>query len=674
MKRWTVSRPDEAAVKRINAGTDLGPLLSEVMAARKYEDLESLAEFFNGDELSDPFLLADMQNAVEAINQAVDSGELICVYGDYDCDGITSTAVLAGYLESMGAEVICKIPERDEGYGLNPAAVEEMRDLGVSLIITVDNGVTAIEEAKLIAELGLKLVITDHHRPTDILPEALAIVDPHRKDCPSPFKELCGAGVVLKLCAALDGGSYDMVCEQYLDLVAVATIADVMPLIGENRIIVSRGLRLLKNTENLGMAALAEKSGLSLENITASGAAFGLVPRINAASRFGSPQTALNMLLSDGPEAENFAEELDRLNSKRKTVEAAVFSEINEIIDKDPAALNGRILTVAGKNWHRGIIGIVAAKLMEAYEKPALVISIGDDGFACGSARSFEGFNVFACFDSCRELLIKYGGHELAGGLTVSEENIPALKDAIEKYARENVPVMPKMTLSADKLLRGSDITFENAASLSKIEPFGRLNPEPMFAISGAEIAAVHPIKNGEYTKLDLVYDGVRASAIMFRVKTADFPLSAGDKIDLMANMSPNEYKGIRSVSLRVADYRLHGAKQEPFFAARSAYEAFIRREDIDKEILKKGDPQRAELVEVYKFITSSKTPITYESLYARLGGRINAFKLQIILDAFCDVGLIGLSRQTGRITPKTPTSRADLDSSETLIGLRRLI
>lgn len=673
MKRWSVLRADKLKTNEIAAKTDLSPLLGEVMVARGYDTIERLTDFFNGSELSDPFLLTDMRRAVDVINAAVDEGERICIFGDYDCDGIVSTAVLYGYLMSMGADVVCKIPEREEGYGLSMSAVEEMAGDGVGLIITVDNGISAIVEAVRIAELGMKLVITDHHQPGEALPEALAVVDPHRADCPSPFKQLCGAGVALKLCAALDGGSYDMVCEQYLDLVAIATVADVVPLVGENRIIVSQGLQLLKNTENLGILALLEQSGASKEALTAQSIAFTVAPRINAASRFGSPQTALDMLISEDESAEDYAAELVRLNARRKDAESDIMAAVLALIDENPALLNGRVLIVAGRGWHRGVIGIVAARLVETYGKPALVISVGDDGESCGSARSVAGFSIFKCFEFCKDLLVKHGGHELAGGLTVLEGNIPELREKIEEYAKISNPEMPRLTISADKLLRGEDLTVENAASLNRIEPCGAMNPEPIFAVSGASIAAIHPLKGGEHTKIELNCGGARVSALLFRVKTADFPYKNGDLIDLMANMSLNEYKGTRSVTLRVIDFRPHGLRQERFFAAMDVYDKLRRGEDIDKALLKRGCPSRSELVDVYKYIRKSPAA-TFEGLYAALSGDgMNAFKLRIIIDAFCETGLLQYQPSSGRIEALEPAARVDIESSETLKNLRAL-
>lgn len=674
MKKWVVSTPDEAKVNNITKRTDLGRLVAEVMVARGVQELDDVAAFFNCEELSDPFLLLDMPAAVKAINESIESGELICIYGDYDCDGITSTAVLHSYLSAMGAEVCAYIPEREEGYGLNKKAIDEIASNGVSLIITVDNGISAVEEAEYIASLGIKLVITDHHQPTETLPKALAVVDPHRAGCPSPFKSLAGVGVVLKLCAALDYGSYDMVLEQYADLVAIGTVADVVPLVGENRTIVKYGLELMKNTENYGLLSLIENSGVDIENINSGVVAFGISPRINASGRFGSPITALDCLITEDESARDLARELTRLNDMRKSCESDILSQIKHQIDEEPSILNERVLIVSGEGWHHGVIGIVASKLMEEYEKPVIILS-SDGRVSRGSARSMPGFNIFKCFDNCRELLVKYGGHECAGGLTIEDSNIPAFRQTVSEYSRINHGSMPKMTIHADKLLKSTDINVSLVEELLKIEPFGTQNPEPVFAVSGAEIRAVIPLKNGEHTKLELWFGETKVQALMFKSKTAELPYRAGDKIDLMVNLSVHEFRGNKSVSLRVVDSRLHGVKQDRYFAAVDAYERFVRAESQPKEVLAKGNPNREELVAVYKYIASLSSPTTFEALYARLvTSDMNAFKLKVILRAFEETGLITHSNQTHLIKLSTPTSRVDIESSETLTRLRSLL
>ena len=480
MKKWVVLSPDAESVRNIVKTTDLAPLTAEVMSARGYNDTDSLKSFFDLEPLSDPYLLTDMSKAVEVINKAIENGETICVYGDYDCDGVTSTAILYDYLLNMGAEVICYIPERSEGYGLNKAAIDAINENGASLIITVDNGISAIEEAKYIKEHGMKLVVTDHHQPSEELPEAEAVVDPYRKNSTSPFKHLAGVGVTLKLLAALDDGDYSLVCEQYGDIAAIGTIADVVPLVSENRTIVSNGLRMIKNTENYGLISLMEESGVDPENITSTNVAFTLSPRINAAGRFGSPITALDMLTSEEEEARGFAHELSVLNERRKKAEADICDEIRQLLKASPRILNERVLVVYGDGWHHGVIGIVASRLLEAYEKPVVVISKDDNGFAVGSARSMKGFNIFKCFESCRDILVKFGGHECAGGLTVKSEDIPKLNSMIQTYAKEACPKMPRFTITADKLIKGADITIKNISDLKRLEPFGTDNASPL--------------------------------------------------------------------------------------------------------------------------------------------------------------------------------------------------
>lgn len=673
MKRWTVSALDAQKVNKITASTDLGYLASCVLVARGYDSTQSLVGFFDREELSDPFLLRDMDKAVDIINEAIENDELICIYGDYDCDGVTATAILYGYLTGMGARVICYIPEREEGYGLNCSALDSIASEGVSLVVTVDNGISAIKEAEYAASLGLKLVITDHHQPLDELPDALAVVDPHRIDCPSPYKALCGAGVALKLCAALDGGSYDLVLEMYSDLAALGTIADIVPLNGENRTIVSTGLELLKNTENLGLIELLADSHTDMANLSATGLAFSVCPRINAAGRFGSPITALDALTAEDGSAVECAKRLSLLNSERKRCEAGILEEVLAQIDAAPELLNERVLIVSGHGWHHGVIGIVASKLLERFERPVVVISSDESGEARGSARSMTGFNIFKCFDYCKDIMIKYGGHECAGGLTLLEKDVPKLRELIAEYAANNHREMPHLCINADKLLRGSDLSPDEVMQLRRLEPYGCENAEPIFALSGAEIKAVVPLKNGDHTKLELNYDGKTVSALLFGVKTAEISYSSGDKLDLMANLIVNEYKGTKRVSIRALDYRLHGVRQDRYFAAKDAYFAFKRGEKLSREILSKGDPTRDELVSVYKYIASLGKTVSEAALYERLNSdKMNAFKLCIILDAFCETGLINITPSSAEIRIQTPSVRVDIESSKTLTALRQ--
>ncbi len=671
MKKWIVREKNTDAVEKILSSTDLSRLTAEIMSARGYNSLDDIKAFFNGTELSDPYLLPDMDKAVATINQAIENGETVCIYGDYDCDGVTSTAILYDYFMNMGVETLCYIPERSEGYGLNMRAVDEIRQNGATLIVTVDNGITAVREADYIYELGMKLVVTDHHQPAETLPRAEALVDPYLENCKSEFKDFAGVGVALKLLCALEEGGADFIIEQYADICAIGTIADIVPLTSENRTIVNMGLNQLKYTEREGLVSLIEQSGVNRDNINSSSVAYFLAPRINAAGRFGSALTALDMLVTEGDEAVANATELSRLNDQRKQCEVEIVAEIGTYIAENPDIVHDRVIIISGKGWHHGVIGIVAARLLERYERPVLILSVDDDGFAVGSARSIQGFNIFKCFDSCKEILVKYGGHECAGGLTVKESDIPKLKEMILSYARENYQVMPRFTLTADKLLRGADITEQNINDIRRIEPYGAGNPEPLFALSGAVVLKVVPLKKGEHTKLEVSYDGVQLSCLMFRRKTASVGVNAGEKVDLIGTLSINEYNGRKSFTLTVTDYRLHGIRQDSYFAAYDAYESFRRGEDLPLEILKKGRPSREELVLIYKYAFGLKASFTVTNLSPRLG--INCFKLSVAVDAFCETGLFR-NAENGYIELTSPKTRVDIESSKTLQRLDSLI
>ena len=367
LKRWEIGEPDAKKAAMLRQQGGITQLCAEVLVSRGVESLEAAGSLLDVSGISDPFLLADMERAVNRILAAVDSGEKICVYGDYDCDGVTSTVMLTDWLMCAGADVTWYIPTRKEGYGMRCDRIDALHADGVSLIITVDNGISAVEEAKYIRSLGMELVITDHHRPGDTIPEAAAVVDPYRPDCPSPYKTICGAVVVLKLIAALDGGDWEPALEQFGDLAALATIADVMPLDGENRFIVQRGLQLLANTERMGLLSLMAVCGIEEGTpISAQNAAFQLIPRINAAGRFASASIAAKLFLTDDPdEAQLLAAEIHSLNNERKKTEQEITDEILDVIRLDPKTIAERVLVFAGENWHHGVIGIVAARLMD---------------------------------------------------------------------------------------------------------------------------------------------------------------------------------------------------------------------------------------------------------------------------------------------------------------------
>ena len=674
MKKWKINKPDENRVSEFMKKCDLNRLTLEVMSSRGYNDFEQIAEFFSVSELSDPFTIADMDKAVETINEAVDAYDRICIYGDYDCDGVTATSILYNYLESIGANVIYYIPEREDGYGLNIDAVKMLHEKDVKLIVTVDNGISAVQEAEEIYSLGMKLVITDHHQPPIILPKAEAVVDPHRDDCQSTYKDLAGVGVALKLCAAIDDGNYDAVMEQYADICAIGTVADIVPLTGENREIVKRGLQLLPNTEVLGLDKLLEKTKLDRNNITSTNIAFRMAPVINASGRFGSPLTAVKALLSEDDEkAENYVDTILNLNSQRKETETEIMTEIVNEINESPELLNHRVLVLSGKGWHHGVIGIVASRILEFYSKPVVIISIDENGNARGSARSVKGFNIYKCLQFCEDYLVKFGGHECAGGFSLSEENIDQFRNKIYEFSdnEENIPVS---VINADKLLMPQDFTLENVKGLSVMEPFGAENPQPIFALLGAKVENIIPLSQGKHTKIDFTYGGIKQQALMFGTNPQKLCFNVGDKIDMIVNLDINSFNGRESVSVRVIDHRLSGVKQERYFAAKDCYEKLMRNENLPAAFIRKIIPDRTELIKVYKYINSVKQT-TLDNLFMKLSDdSMNYCKLHICIDIFADKQLIEYKPATMKIKIKPVSKRVDLTDSDTLVKLHSML
>lgn len=665
MKCWEIKKPDPLKVNDILRKSDLTSLCAEVLVSRGYDNMEMLVDFFNNDELSDPMTLKDMPQAVEVISRAINSGELICVYGDYDCDGVTSTAILVKYLDFSGANVMYYIPHRDEGYGINKKAVDSLKEQGVSLIITVDNGILAIEEAEYINELGIKLVITDHHQPGDELPLADAVVDPHREDCPSVFKDLAGVGVTFKLCAALDG-DYSIVSEQFSDLAAVGTIADIVPLRGENRTLVKNGLDMFENSENYGLLYLLEKCGINKSRVTSNSVAFAIAPKINAAGRFGSASTAVDALLSEDESAKFDIDNLMMLNNRRKETELLILRDIFEYIDENPEILNQRVLVISGKGWHHGVIGIISAKIMELYGKPNFIISVDDNGIGRGSARSFEGFNVYKCLRYCKDTLIRFGGHNFAGGLTIKADEIPQFIEKVSEFAGK-CDKLSGMIINADKLLEAKDFDIAMAESLSILEPFGEDNKMPVFAVIGAVVRKIIPLSQGKHTKIEFVYDGVCRTALFFSRPPEALSFNVGDKIDMLVNMEVNEYKGEKQLSLRVVDFRNHGISGKKYFAAKSCYEAYKRGESVPQNVIHRVKPTRDELVRIYKYIMAVKR-VSIDKLFMKLNSQsMNYFKLRIALDAFNEMGLIKLIASRQEVHMVEVSKRVDLSKSTVL-------
>ncbi len=674
MKRWIINRPDEVKSAEFADKCDLSRLTLDVLTSRGFQTFDQIVELFEDDELTDPSETSDMMRAAKTISEAIDNYELICVYGDYDCDGVTSTAVLFSYLDSIGANVMYYIPERSDGFGLNEGAVRELADKGVKLIVTVDNGIAAVEEAKLIYDLDMKLVVTDHHQPPEQLPAAEAIVDPHQVHCTSQFKDLCGVGVALKLCAALDDCNYDIVLEQFADICAIGTIADVVPLKGENRTLVKTGLKYLKNTENPGLAHLMELTRIDRDNISSTDVSFRLAPVINASGRFGSPLTAVKALLTeDDDEAQSYAEMLVNLNRQRKEVETEIMTEIVKYLNDNPDVLNQRVLVLDGRGWHHGVIGIISSRIMEFYGKPNFIITSDDEGNARGSARSMKGFNIFKCLQYCSCYLTKFGGHECAGGLSLYTKNIEAFRLMVYEYASK-ADKFPQFTLTADKLLRPEDITLDNVKDLSRLEPFGEANSQPLFAMLGVLVRNITPLSQGRHTKIEFSYGSYNGSALVFMLSPENACFNVGDKLDMLVNLEINHFNGRDSISIKVVDHRLSAIKQERYFAAKECYEKLMRDEELPASFVRKVIPVRYELVSVYKYISSVRKT-TLDSLFMRLtSDTMNYCKLRICIDIFAEKGLIEFKPATGKISWVRAEHKVELTDSSILIKLNSML
>ena len=487
-------------------------LLAGILTARGITDpAEALTLLAGEEDLSDPFLLTDMQKACERIWQAIDNGETIVVFGDYDVDGVTATALLYQHLKGMGATVKCMLPSREgDGYGLSRNAIQSIHDKGYQLIVTVDNGISAVEEAEFAAELGIDLIITDHHLPPETLPKAVAVVDPRRLDDTSPFKGLCGAGVAFKLCAALDGCPPEEMLDYCGDLAAVGTVADVMPLTGENRTLVKSGLRQLQNTDRPGLEALLEEVGLAGRPITAENISYAIAPRINAAGRMDSAVTALQLVLCEDPDrAEELAHKLNEINIKRQETELEIFKAAQVLLEQQPERLEDRVMLLWGRDWHPGVIGIVASRLVERTGRPVIVVTVDEHGECKGSGRSVPGFNLHACIGSCADLLIRYGGHAMAAGLSVREENLPELRRRLNEWAARECPVLHTAPLECDLPIHLDRVTVDSVRRIDALAPFGAENPTPVFLLQSAVVDAALNLS---------VYESARGAQLSGRI------------------------------------------------------------------------------------------------------------------------------------------------------------
>ena len=638
-EEWT----EQQYVATLAAQQKESALLAGILAARGITDPDEALTLLAGEEeLSDPELLTDMHKACQRIWQAIDNGETIVVYGDYDVDGVTATALLYQHLKGMGATVKCMLPSREgDGYGLSKNAIQSIHDKGCQLIVTVDNGISAVEEAEFAAQLGVDLIITDHHLPPEQLPKAVAVVDPRREDDTSPFKGLCGAGVAFKLCAALDGCPAEEMLDYCGDLAAVGTVADVMPLTGENRTLVKAGLRQLQQTDRPGIEALLEEVGLAGKPVTAENVSYAIAPRINAAGRMDSAVTALQLVLCEDPDrAAELAHKLNQINVQRQETETQIFQAVQQQLEQQPDCLEDRVMLLWGRDWHPGVIGIVASRMVERTGRPVIIVTVDQQGEGKGSGRSVQGFNLHACIGSCADLLIRYGGHAMAAGLSVREENLPELRRRLNKWAARECPVLHTPPLCCDLAIHLDRITVDSVRRLEQLAPYGAENPTPVFLLQNAVLDGVYPVSEGKHSRLRLRQGNASIYAVWFGMAPEQLPYATGDVVDAALNLSVYDAPRGAQLSGRIID--LHPAGLGSCTAEQAALVQALRRGaplTPDQKTL--ITPPRSHIIAVYRELQARRWHAEdMQPLCAKLGEE-NTGKTLVAVTALEQVGLI---------------------------------
>ena len=647
-----------------------------VLSARGVDSPNQATEYLGCDSpLHDPYLMTDMDLAAGRVGLAMSRGEKIAVFGDYDVDGITATCLLTAFLRQHGANVVSYIPGRlEEGYGLNPIAIDQLHKEGVKLIITVDCGITAVDEALLCKDLGIDLVITDHHECKDILPEAIAVVDPHRPDGGYPHKNLSGVGVAFKLAAALSGDQM-AVLEEYADMVCLGTVADVMLLQGENRVFVNKGLECLRNTRRPGIAALMKESGCPQDSVSTSSIGFMLAPRINAAGRMGQIDLAVDLFLTDDPaKASELAKALCELNRQRQSVESGIYDQAVSML---PEGKTPDAIVLAEESWHQGVVGIVASRIAEEFCCPTFLICLdGEHGKA--SSRSFGGFNLFASLTALSDLLESYGGHELAAGFTISRSQIPAFRESVcELAAAFYSDDTPRTCIDIDCAIEPELLTIRGIESLNQLEPTGNGCPKPVLMMKKLTVERIQMVGSGKHMRLRLRSSHNCINAIYFSATPESASIRQGDVVDVAFNPQINEFRGERSVQMNILDIRPHCCVECGSEIA--AYRA-LRHGSLSAAEAAALLPDRSTLATIWRYLAGAPMPLREvpmclcRKIVRWSGTPLTLEQLMTCLDIFSDVGLLQYARQHKylNITLNPGSQKADLNTSATMQTLLR--
>ncbi len=689
-REWHVKETNKLLRDKIQRECNLRPLTASLLANRGLSEKEEVRSFLdvNTMPLYDPFLLKDMDKAVARINKAIELKERVCIYGDYDVDGVTSTVLLYFYLRSRGLECEYFIPERiSEGYGLSRPVIEKMQGR-VDLIITVDTGVTAVAEAEFATSIGIDMVITDHHSCREILPDVCAVVNPHRDDSEYPFRNLAGVGVVFKLLCALDGDTRHIL-DLYSDIIAVGTVADVMPIIDENRRITGIGLQRLQKTDNLGLLALMRRAGIikygrQVKKITSALVGYVLAPRINAAGRIACASRAVELLLTENEqEADLIAEELCEINKQRQATEQKIYEQAVELIRQSEK--DDKFLVLGYDGWHQGVIGVVASKIAERYSRPCILFSFDGDT-AKGSGRSVKGFSLMDALSECGDLLLEYGGHELAAGLSIEKGKIDEFRKKINEYATpllgENEMSFP---LEIECEARFSDLTEKGVDEILSLEPFGLQNPQPVFVIRDVRLHDVVPLSQGKHVRFRVcgVENGNNMSlnAVCFGTPFDRFGYCEDDICDVVFTVDMNEYMGLRSVQLFVKAIRLSQSEENAVSIAEEHFNMLVSGEKYDG--FERDIPDLADFRSIFRYLRreagSDGKTISLTSAVRILENEfeipVTLCKFKIILEVLQERKLISLdynSNKTMVLLKMIPSSgKINIDDSPLLTAIR---
>ncbi len=668
-RKWLTSQPDEPIRTALQDELGLPGLLSDVLSARGV-DLEMATEMLSEESvLPDPFLIRDMDKAVARIRKAIEEEEAMVIFGDYDVDGITATTLLYLYLESIDAEVYYKLPNRNtDDYGLVPSMVDQVADRGIGLIITVDNGTSALEAAQRAAQRGVDIIITDHHLPSAELPQVTALVNPYIEGQPAEFGVLSGVGVAFMLAVALEGCSAEELLPLFGDLVAVGTVADVMKLVGINRVLVRHGLQVLQDTQRTGLALLLESCGMKDKPILAENISYGIAPKLNAAGRMDDPTEAMHLLLAETEEeAQQLLDHILEQNLARQKAEQEIVEEIINQVQDDASIKSSRVIVVWGNDWHQGVVGIVASRLVDTFAKPSVVISFeGEEGR--GSGRSLQGFSLHTALSSCEDLLLRFGGHDLAAGLSIQFEHVEELRSRLNEWANEHYPQLPLPILKADVPLRLSCLNIEELRWLEKLAPCGSGNPLPRFLMQNMRLDAVAPISNGRFCLLKFRHAENQYAAVYFNHTPEQFPYQVGEELDLIVVLSVYEGRFEPQVSMRALDVR--PAKMEQLHVEQTLlFELFSGGGILSEEQCQLLKPSRDDVAEVYRLLRNTQAGISYldmRSIFNQLGEERTGRVLSA-LSALEELGLVGQKEETGRYEVLPTKEKRNLEDSELL-------